>query len=317
MPRPKRTLLSPTATDADGIATTQTITAGSLALILNGTLSTGYDLDAVSVAQTTGAAAALLLDGAVGGAVMRVRGTPERLVLTTTSSNSGVTFAIVGNNKRGDIITETLTGPGASQKVLSANEYWHVDSITSSAAVTGNVTVGVNGVVTFTTPQHVTITTTSDESAAVFTIIGTDRHGFAQTELLTGPNATVTTGVKNFATVTYIANDLAATGVTAGVDGTCESGWYPLALSGLDFNVGLGVVFNATGAMTYTVQHTFDDISASTFIESAALTHNHDSLVGLTASGDGNYTNPPVAIRLDITAFTAGGVTFSIIQGGK
>ncbi|MHC4388979.1 MAG: hypothetical protein ACYSX1_10265, partial [Planctomycetota bacterium] len=142
MSRPMRVTLAPTALDRNGIAAIQTLTAGSPEPILNGTLSTGYDVDAICLAQTTGASAALLLNGIWGaGSVGRNRGTAERLVFTSTSDNSGITYAIVGTNERGDAVSETLTGSAASQKVFSANSYWKVTSITSSAAVTGNVEV--------------------------------------------------------------------------------------------------------------------------------------------------------------------------------
>lgn len=76
------------------------------------------------------------------------------------------------------------------------------------------------------------------------------------------------------------------------------------------FNVGLGAV--VTGTATYTVQHTFDDVF------DAAVTptwFNHPTMVGQTASADGNYAFPVRGLRVNI-ASGAGTVTLTAIQAG-
>lgn len=181
----------------------------------------------------------------------------------------------------------------------------------------GNFTLGGDlasgGTVTFTQPQHVTLYAAGNNSGVTFTVTGTDRYGNAMTESITGPNATTVTGTKNFATVTQVASGAATTGdVEVGVDGTCESQWYVLNYRGGDFNVGIGC--ELSGTATYTVQHTFDNVFASGFVEDDATLYTHSSLSGETSNQDGNYTNPPVACRLKITAHTSGTVTMNIVQ---
>ena len=317
MSRPMRLTLNPTALDRNGLSLTQTITAASLSPILNGTLASGYDLDAVCLAQTTAGAADLLLNGVQAGGVGWLRETEERLVFTSASSNVGITYTIIGLDKGGNRLREVLTGSAASQKVFSANSYHEVISIRASGAVTGNVTVGLNGVATFTTPQHITVFTTSDETAATITVTGTDRTGRVQTEAITGPGVSATVvGVMNFATVTHVVTTLAATGFEIGVDGLCESAWLPMDYNIRNFNAGLGVDISSGAVLTYTVQHTFDDVYSSTFVESTAVTHNHDNMVAQTVSSDGNYTNPPTATRVDLTAYTSGSLNYNVIQSG-
>jgi len=317
MSRPIRVTLSPDAVDRNGIAAAQTLITGSLSPILNGTLSSGYDVNAICVAQTTGAAAALLLNGVID-APHTLRETSERLIFTSASNNSGITFTVVGVDRSANILTEVVTGSAASQKVFSTTAFWGITSITSSAAVTGNVEVGLNGVATFATPQHVTIWATTDESGGSFTITGTDREGRVQSETLVGPGASATVvGVMNFATVTHILSPAAATAVEIGVDGTCEGRWLPLSTRTQDFNVGMGASVSSGASLTYTVQHTFDDVFAGGFVESTAVAHNHDSMVAQTGSSDGNYTNPVVATRMDITAHTAGTASFNVIQTSR
>lgn len=74
------------------------------------------------------------------------------------------------------------------------------------------------GVATFTAARFVTVTSVADESGRTFTITGTDVHGDAQTESITGVNAGLATGTKYFRTVTEVAVDDDTTGaVTVGM----------------------------------------------------------------------------------------------------
>ncbi len=318
MARPMRIVVAPTALDRNGIGLIQTLVSGALEPILNGTLSSGYDKNAVCVAQTTSTAADLVINGVVGFGVGVARNAEERLIFSSASDNSGITYTITGTDKKGFRVSEVLAGSPASQKTFSTLGYYEIISIAASAAVTGNVEVGVNGVATFTTPQHVTLWATSDESGGSFTIVGTDRTGDAQTETLVGPGASATVvGVMNFATVTHVTSPAAATAVEVGVDGTCESGWLPLNYRGSDFNIGLAVDVSTGATLTYTVQHTFDDVQSATFVESSAVTLNHDDMAAKTADADGNYTNPTIATRLDVTAHTSGTATFNVVHAGR
>lgn len=82
------------------------------------------------------------------------------------------------------------------------------------------------------------------------------------------------------------------------------------------FNVGLGVVLSGGASLTYKVQHTFDDVFLPTFDPSTATWFDHATLVAKTASSDGNYAYPVVAIRLNVTAFTSGTATMTVLQAG-
>lgn len=78
------------------------------------------------------------------------------------------------------------------------------------------------------------------------------------------------------------------------------------------FNVGFGVV--VSGVLTYTVEHTFDDILNG----ATATWFPHSSVVAQTASNDGNYAFPVTAIRLNVTAYTSGtGATITLLQGSS
>lgn len=191
-----------------------------------------------------------------------------------------------------------------------------VDYISTTETLTTPWALQLDGVLDLSAcPQHVSITCTSDETLATFTVTGTDRYGNAMTEAITGPNNTTVVGTKNFATITSIVSTADATGVTAGVDGTCETQWYVLNYRGPEFNVGLGC--EISGACTYSVQHTFTNLQTKGFVEDDATVNTHDALAGLMANNDGSYINPPVGCRLAITAHTSGTATLTIVQTGS
>lgn len=76
------------------------------------------------------------------------------------------------------------------------------------------------------------------------------------------------------------------------------------------FNMAIGVVVD--GTVNFTIQHTFDDV------QDAAVTpvwFNHPSLTGLTASSDGNYAFPVVAVRAVVNSGT-GSIDVTFQQAG-
>jgi hypothetical protein len=82
------------------------------------------------------------------------------------------------------------------------------------------------------------------------------------------------------------------------------------------FNVGLGVSLSAGASLTYTVQHTFDDIWSPTFDPATANWFSHATMVSKTTSFDGNYAYPVTAIRLNVTVWASGTATMTAVQAG-
>lgn len=76
------------------------------------------------------------------------------------------------------------------------------------------------------------------------------------------------------------------------------------------FNVGFGVV--ATGEVTYTVQHTFDDVLNSSI---TPVWYPHPTIAAKSDNQDGNYAFPVAAIKVLVTAGT-GTAKLTMIQAG-
>jgi hypothetical protein len=90
---------------------------------------------------------------------------------------------------------------------------------------------------------------------------------------------------------------------------------YPLNWRQQDFQVSLALAI--TGTVNVTVQHTFDGLHGEYVTAYSGLTwFPHSTLASKTASADGNYAFPVTAIRITVTAYTSGSVTFTVIQAG-
>ena len=82
------------------------------------------------------------------------------------------------------------------------------------------------------------------------------------------------------------------------------------------FNIGIGCALSAGASLTYKVQYTYDDVQAAAFNPNTATWFDHATLAAKTASSDGNITVPVSALRLNVTAYTSGTVTMTVIQAG-
>jgi hypothetical protein len=74
------------------------------------------------------------------------------------------------------------------------------------------------------------------------------------------------------------------------------------------FNVGFGVI--ATGTVTYTVQHTFDDPAVG-----FSVWYSHPTIAAKTDNQDGNYAFPVTGIKVLVTAGT-GTAAMNLLQAG-
>lgn len=168
----------------------------------------------------------------------------------------------------------------------------------------------VSSPVTFTTPHKAVITATGDESGRTFTIVGLDGQGQPKTEVVTGPNTTTAASAAYWLQIDSVTVDAnTANSVIVGTTGLCASPWYPVDRRSKDFGIGFGCEISTGGAMTYTVQHTFDDLQS---LDETITTFDHENVIDATASDDGNYAFSPAGIRLVVTAFTSGSIQFNI-----
>ena len=82
------------------------------------------------------------------------------------------------------------------------------------------------------------------------------------------------------------------------------------------FNVGVGVSLTAGASLTYSVQHTFDNVFAAGYDASTGNWFDNSGLTAKTASDDGNYAFAVSAIRLNVTTYASGSATMVLLQSG-
>jgi flagellin len=217
-------------TDMNGTESTQGILTDRL-----------VDADGLVASTTIGAAGDYGLDGANKDL------TDLNSVITITSAGdeSGKTFIITGTDLDGEVQTETLVGPTASDTVTGSTIFKTVTNINVSAGTAGAVTIGnagsstdVNSLITTTTDINaagtytltgvladnqsldafVTITGVAAENSNTFVIVGTDREGNYQREEFIGSSAAGGTAIstKRFGTVTEISTEQDAGSIVAG-----------------------------------------------------------------------------------------------------
>jgi len=179
-----------------------------------------------------------------------------------------------------------------------------VQSLTIAGALASS------GSVTLSTAQKGSITGGA-ESGRTFTFVGTDINGRSLTEEVTGPNSNTVYTTGNFLTITSVTvDDDTAGAITIGIDDATESNWIPLDrfISPFEYSYSVDI-----GTATFAVESTIDNI------QDESITPSVFAVVEASGSSDaaGSSTSPVTAIRLKVTAFTTGDITFKVLQSGK
>lgn len=127
----------------------------------------------------------------------------------------------------------------------------------NGALVTGGVATLDSG----GAARRVIITPAANETSNSFTIVGTDRYGRAQTEVLAGVNnPTVAQSVKDFLTVTSITPTSNTAGnISSGTNGVGSSA--PMIADWIANPNGVGCATLVTGTVNYTIQEARDDLA--------------------------------------------------------
>jgi len=115
-------------------------------VITVGPLATADD-DGICASQTPSGAGSLLINGALASGGVATLDKPRRVILTFAADETGHSFVITGTstNYGNATISETIAGATAGV-VQSVFDYSTVTSVTISAAATGGIKVGTNGV---------------------------------------------------------------------------------------------------------------------------------------------------------------------------
>ena len=186
---------------------------------------------------------------------------------------------------------------------------------TPTSAVTLNGTLVTGGVAVLDTPRRILITTTGNESAKTFTIVGTDVNGQTQTELLTGVTSGGT-GYSNvdFKTVTSITmSAAAAAALTVGTNTIASSAWVRLD----DYAPApVAIQSVVTGTVSFNIETTMQDPNSFT---NAVLPYQvvwNQAVSSVISTTSTNLAVAPAFVRFTLTSGT-GSVSNIVTQLSK
>lgn len=209
------------------------------------------------------------------------------------------------------MITQTITLSAAVGNAVCASQ-----TPTGAGALTINGANASGGVYTApnSTPRHLSITTAANESAKTFTITGTDRNGAAMTYSTLGADtATTTVYPVNFNTITSVTVSAATAGaITVGFAAAANTGWVPLDRHSSDV-IGLSAKLTTDAGLTFTLQTTTADLQAAGVNENDVLCLNSSEFAS-NANTHKTLSLSATGIRFLINGWTAGGVTFTVLQ---
>jgi len=187
----------------------------------------------------------------------------------------------------------------------------------NGAAVSGGVaTIDAATAANSAVGRRVIITSGGNDSGINWTVVGTGPSGSAISDTFAGSNGGAAQSNLDFVTVSSITPSAAvATTAIAGTNGVGSSQWWPLNWDVTSvMNVGYAVEV-VSGAVNFTIQHTYDDpnnlLGGSLF----PLAFNSPVVAAATANADGIYTGPIAAIRVLINS-GAGEIRVRVLQSG-
>lgn len=194
----------------------------------------------------------------------------------------------------------------------------------NDAAIAASQSPGSNAIVLTASPvvldypRQIVITSSGDDSGITFTVTGTGYSGMPQSEVMPGKNATTTTSVLNFATVSSIVQSGAvAAAVKAGTTGVAGSRWVRFDSWALN---PTAIQADVSGTVNYTIQTTMDDpndpFNPVTPINVTWFSSTDAAVVGANASKQSSFTNTPTFARVLLNS-GSGSVTTTFAQFGS
>ena len=100
--------------------------------------------NAIALSQSVSGASAVVLNGALVTGGVATLDKPRRVLITSSASDAGITFTVVGTTFADSPATEVLTGGAVT--AASVTDFKTITSITTSGSTAGTITVGTNGV---------------------------------------------------------------------------------------------------------------------------------------------------------------------------
>lgn len=184
------------------------------------------------------------------------------------------------------------------------NGIYTVAAVAGAGALTLAGALVTGTVATMDYARQIVIDSAGDDRSITFTVVGTDADGLAQTEVITGPNATTVESTGYFKTITSItASGAAAGNVTIGTVDEAVSQTIPIDWAS---DSPCAIHADISGTINYTVQESYSAIhgDTSTVVQSAVWTAI-TAFSGKTADVAGTATAGATAIRFLVNSHSS------------
>ena len=245
--------------------------AGTVSAGLLGTLSK-VETNAIGIFESAAIAAdsILIFDGALADAGIVTNVAAVKVTITSTLDDTGIKFALVGTDKDGGVLTETVTIAGTT--ATSTGEFLTISSITADGAPTGAISAGVlgNSVSTGIALSDVTAFTNLNNSTAPTDISGTSSYLETDTSGVVG---TLATAHKD---KDALGNDIDVTGHTYTLLGGDDAGYFTLTSAGV---LSFGSTDSSTTPATLTAHQPDFETKASYTIKVMTLAPSGKSYI--------------------------------------
>ena len=210
------------------------------------------------------------------------------------------------------IVTLTKKLTAAVVNVIAASQ---------ALAAAGNLAL-VSSPVVLDTQRRISILSSGDDSALVWTVYGTNDAGAAISEQVAGGNAVAVVTLQDFATVTQIAGNGATAGtVQVGTNSTGSTRWVLFDRQMKFPSVGIQLEF-PDAAATASIETTMDSPLAPLVIYAGGTPAppvptpvGWAGLTGQMATAQGNINLPVAAWRLTVIAGTGTVIAKGVPQG--
>jgi hypothetical protein len=205
-----------------------------------------------------------------------------------------ITFSFPAASVNAIAATQSITASAGGGVILNGS-LAPIGNLTPSATTATSGSYLTNKPFTLSgIARPVTISATSSATGVVFTVVGFDARGIAQTASFLGASGgsstasdfTATGSGTDFTIITAVQTSASMGNFTVGIGATGSSRWIETQIFSNPFNIAISVNPATSGPIT--IQDTPDDANAAAPVN----IFNHATLVAVVAAQQSNYAMP-------------------------
>lgn len=196
---------------------------------------------------------------------------------------------------------------------VDANGIAEAQAVAAAGNLNLNGALIVGGIFTGDYARQIGITSDGADNGRTFTVTGTDADGKAQTEAITGPNATTVESTKYWKTIISIAVDDACAGnISSGTVDEFVTNTIPIETHNSDS--ATVSIERLSGTIDISIEESFSRIQYTSVI---GWNPGPAALTGITSTAQDDMSNHVSAIRLKCNSYSSGAELRMIINQNR